>query len=131
MNENNYAKYGPTLLRAVLGLLFILPGLNKLGNPAMIIGMLGGLGFPAPAFFGWILLLSEILFGAAVLVGWKTKYTVWPLVVVLAVATLTVGLPALGTSPMAMINVSFHLLGIAALISLFLTGSGAVAVKQQ
>ncbi|MEK6951024.1 MAG: DoxX family protein [Nanoarchaeota archaeon] len=131
-DANKYvnSKYGPTILRVVLGLLFILPGLNKLANPGMIIGMLGQLGFPAAGLFGWILLLSEILFGAAVLVGWKLRYTVWPLVVVLAVATLLVGLPALAKDPMAMINISFHLLGIAALISLYLTGAGAMAVKQ-
>jgi len=124
------AKYGPTVLRIVLGLLFILPGINKFGNPAMIIGMLGNLGIPAPGLLGWVLLLSEIGFGAAVLFGYKLKYTVWPLVLILAVATLKVGLPALGSSPMAMINVSFHLLGIAALVSLYLTGPGEKAVKQ-
>ena len=124
------SKYSPTILRAVLGILFIVPGLNKLSNPAMIIGMLGDLGFPAASLFGWILLLSEVGFGAAVLVGYKVKQTVWPLVLILAVATLKVGLPALGTSPMAMINVSFHLLGIAALISLYLTGPGEKAMKQ-
>ena len=123
------AKYGPTVLRIVLGLLFILPGINKFGNPAMIIGMLGNLGIPAAGLLGWVLLLSEIGFGAAVLFGYKLKYTVWPLVLILAIATLKVGLPALGSSPMAMINVSFHLLGIAALISLYLTGPGEKAVK--
>ncbi len=125
----NKSDYGPTVLRVALGLLFILPGLGKLSNPAMIVGMLGELGFPAAAFFGWVLLLSEIVFGAAVLVGWKTRYTVWPLAVVLAVATLIVGLPALGSSPMAMVNVLFHLLGIAALASIYLTGPGAYAQK--
>ena len=124
------SKYGPTILRVILGLLFILPGLNKLANPGMIIGMLGQLGFPAAAFWGWVLLLSEIVFGIAVLVGWKLRYTVWPLAVVLVVATLVVGFPALGKDPLAMINVSFHLLGIAALISLYLAGPGAMAVKQ-
>ena len=130
MTEYKNSMYGPTLLRVILGLLFIIPGLSKLANPAMIIGMLRQLGFPAATLFGWVLLLSEIVFGAAVLTGWKTNYTVWPLVIVLAVATLTVGLPMLGKDPMAMINISFHLLGIAALISVYLTGPGAYAVKQ-
>jgi putative oxidoreductase len=127
--EYENSKYGPTILRVILGLLFILPGLSKLANPAMIAGMLGELGFPVAGLLGWILLLSEIFFGAAVLVGWRTKQTIWPLVLILAVATLTVGLPALGSSPMAMINVSFHLLGITALVSVYLTGPGAYTVK--
>src|SRR3989338_10219195 len=86
------ASYGAAVLRIALGLLFVLPGLGKLMNPAMIAGMLGGLGFPAPAFFGWLLLLSEIVFGALLIVGWKVKYAIWPLVIVLFVATLTVHL---------------------------------------
>ncbi len=131
MSENNYEKYGPTLLRVVLGGLFILPGFMKLMNPGMIIDMLKQLSFPAAVFFGWVLLLSEIIFGIAVLVGWKTRYTVWPLVVILGVATLLVGLPALGKDSMAMINVSFHVLGIAALISIYLTGPGGYAVKEK
>ena len=69
MTEYKNSHYGPTLLRVVLGLLFIIPGLGKLVNPAMIIGMLGQLGFPAATLLGWVLLLSEIVFGAAVLTG--------------------------------------------------------------
>lgn len=117
------------LLRILLGLLFLVPGLGKLMDPAGIIGMLGGLGFPAPAFFGWILLLSEIVFGLAVLIGYKVKWTAWPLVLVLAVATITVHLPTLGT-PMGPINVLFHLVGIAGLIVLASGGPGAWAVSK-
>lgn len=123
-------QYSPTVLRLVLGFLFLVPGLMKLFNPKTIIGMLGGLGFPAPMFFGWLLLLSEIVFGLSVLVGFKVKYTVWPLVVVLVVATLTVYLPALGKDVMAPITVLFHMLGIAALVSVFLSGAGALAVDK-
>lgn len=123
-------QYSPTVLRLVLGLLFLIPGFMKLMNPPMIIGMLGDLGFPAPTFFGWLLLLSEIAFGLSVLVGFRVKYTVWPLVVVLLVATLTVYVPKLGTDPMAPITVLFHVLGIAALVSVFLSGAGALAVDK-
>jgi len=124
-------QYGPSVLRFALGPLFIIPGVMKFMNPGMIIGMLGQLGFPAPTFLGWLLLLSEIIFGAAVLVGWKVKYTVWPLVAVLAVATAFVHIPAMATNPAGLVNVLFHLLGIAALINLHLTGSGKYAVSDE
>ena len=117
------------VLRVLLGLLFIVPGLGKLMDPAGIIGMLGNLGFPAPALFGWLLLLSEIVFGATVLIGYKVKWTAWPLVIVLAVATITVHLPTLGT-PMGPINVLFHLVGIAGLIVLACGNSGVWAVSK-
>ncbi|MBI4016938.1 MAG: DoxX family protein [Candidatus Aenigmarchaeota archaeon] len=128
---NDKSEYGPTLLRLVLGPLFLIPGFSKLANPSMITQMLEGLGFPAPAFFGWLLLLSEIIFGASVLLGWKVKYTVWPLTIVLLVAVATVYVPKLATDPMAMISVLFHALGIAALISLSLTGPGALAISKE
>ena len=126
MNDNS--KYGPTLLRLVLGLLFVIPGISKLMNPDMIIGMLGGMGFPAASFFGWVLLLSEIIFGLAVLVGLKVRWAVWPLVAILAVAIVMVHIPALAASPMGVPNLLFHVLGVAALISLSLSGAGAIAV---
>ena len=49
--EGKTHNYGLTLLRVVLGLLFIVPGVSKLLNPSGPTGMLTGLGFPAPAFF--------------------------------------------------------------------------------
>ena len=127
--ENNKG-HGLAILRIVAGLLFLLPGIMKLMDPAGITGMLTGLGFPAPSFLAWILLLSEIIFGASLIVGWKTKYTTWPLVIVLLVATLTVALPGALENPMGWVNVLFHLVGIGALISIFLDGPGAWAVSK-
>ncbi len=121
--------YTQTMLRVLLGLLFLVPGLGKIMKPAMIIGMLNDLGFPGPAFFGWILMLSEIIFGAALVVGYKVKWTVWPLVIILAVATITVHLPKLGT-PMGPINVLFHLVSIAGLIVIATSGPGACALSK-
>jgi len=121
-----------TILRVLLGLLFLIPGLGKLTNPAMIIGMLGQLGFPGPAFWGWLLLLSEIVFGAALILGYKVKWTAWPLVLVLVVATITVHLPQLGdpNAPMALIDILFRLVGIAGLIVVSTAGPGAYALTK-
>lgn len=127
MESKNVNQYGPTVLRLLLGLLFVIPGLMKLMNPGMIIGMLGELGFPAPAFFGWLLLLSEIVFGVAVLVGWKVRYTVWPLVFIMLVAIFTVTIPTMQGNPVTLL---FHLAAVAGLVSLYLTGPGALGVKQ-
>ena len=127
--DRKYHEYGHTLLRLALGIMFIIAGFNKFSNPDGPIGMLTGLGFPAPTFFAWLLLLSEIVFGALVLIGWKVKYTVWPLVIVLAVAAFTVVIPNLSKS--GPIILMFHLLGIAALISLALTCPGKIAVSKE
>lgn len=123
--------YGPTVLRLVLGFLFIIPGITKLMNPSGIIGLLGNLGFPAATFFGWLLLLSEIIFGIAILVGYKTRYTVWPLIIVFAVVVIIISIPQAIQSPSAVTSLLFHLLGIAVLVSLFLTGPGALAIGKK
>ena len=122
------SKYGASLLRLTLGLLFVVAGIGKLLDPEGISGMLGSLGFPAPTFFAWLLLLSEIVFGLAVLVGWKLNYTVWPLVVIMVVALVLVHLKTLG-DPMGRVNVLFHLVGLACLLSLYFTGPGEYAVS--
>ena len=89
--------------------------------------MLTNLGFPAPAFFAWLLLLSELIFGISVLVGWKVKYTVWPLVIVMLVATWTVVIPNMEGS---YVSLMFHLITAAGLVSIYLTGPGAMAVDK-
>lgn len=123
-------RYGQAILRILTGMLFLPAGIMKLMDPAGITGMLTGLGFPAPAFLAWVLLLSEIIFGASLIVGWKTKYTVWPPVIVLLVAMITVALPGALENPTGWINVLFHLSGIGALISIFLDGPGAWVISK-
>ena len=116
MESDTYIKnahYGPLVLRIALGLLFVIPGLSKLANPGMIIGMLGELGFPAAAFFGWLLLLSEIVFGAAVLAGYKIRTMVWPLAIIMVLAGLMVAVPQIGSNPMSVPMALFHLFSFA------------------
>jgi len=119
--------YGHTLLRVTIGLLFLIMGFSKFANPSGIIGMLGSIGFPAAAFFGWLLLLSELVFGALILIGYKVRYTAWPLAIILIVAVLTVAIPTEGISSA---SAFFHYISIAALISLAWTGPGEWAVSE-
>jgi len=113
------------LLRIALGLFFLVPGLSKLTNPAGIIGMLGGLGFPLAGFFAWILLLSEIIFGASLIVGHKVKFAVWPLFIILSVALLLVAIPNLDLSNnSSVMAVLWHLVGLTGLMSIKASGSG-------
>ncbi|MBI2108154.1 DoxX family protein [Candidatus Woesearchaeota archaeon] len=87
------SRYGPAILRVFLGLLFIVPGITKLMNPAGIIGLVGKIGFPIAPIFGWIVIISELVCGAALIAGYKLKYAVWPLVVIMGVAAVAVYLP--------------------------------------
>lgn len=122
MTKKSCAAYAPTLLRVLVGVLFLVQGVRKLMNPGGPAGMLENFGFPLPVVFAWILLLSEIIFGAAVLSGWKVKYTVWPLVIVMIVAILT---PAVE----GFVPIMYHLIIVGALVSVYLTGPGKYAFE--
>ena len=123
--ESRYIRYAPLFLRVPLAGLFLLAGIGKLLNPGGPTGMLQSLGFPVAGFFAWVLLLSEIVFGLSILVGWKVKYTAWPLAFILLVAVLLVTLPSGNWS-----SVFFHLLGIGSLVSLTIIGSGALSADR-
>lgn len=90
MREGNYL----LLNRIILGLLMLVPGLMKLFvmGPDAVVGMMSGIGLFswAPAFWAWVLILSEILFGIAILAKWKLKWTTIPPAIIMIVAGLTV-----------------------------------------
>ncbi len=85
-------KYAGIVNRVMLGLIMLVSGLMKLFviKPENVTGMLSGIGFPAASFFAWILILSEIVFGIAILVKWKLEYSVWPPIVIMLVAIFTI-----------------------------------------
>jgi len=128
MSESNNHMLGHTLLRVTIGGLFLIMGLSKFGNPAGIIGMLSGLGFPGSTLFGWLLILSEIVFGAMLLVGYKVRFSAWPLAIVLAIAWVLVIVP---TDGIRAPNSLFHLIAISGLITIALTGPGKYAMTKE
>jgi len=82
-----------TTNRILLGLLMLVPGLLKLFSlgAGAVTGMLSRIGLFswAPGFWAWVLILSEILFGIAILAKWKLEYTVIPPMIILLVAAFT------------------------------------------
>lgn len=128
MRMKDYKEFAPTLLRIVLGLLFLVPGLFKLLDSSKIIGMLGGLGFPFASFFGWLVIISEVLFGFLLLVGVKVKYSVIPLAIIIIVAIIKVVIPNMNGS---FLNLLFHILAVAVMISIALTGPGKYAISKK
>jgi len=127
MTESKNHMLGHTLLRVSIGGLFLFMGISKFLNPEGIIGMLGNIGFPAATSFGWILIFSEVVFGALILVGYKVRYNGWPLAVILVVALFTVVIPNDGFMSA---NSYFHLIGISGLVTIALTGPGKYAIKK-
>src|SRR3990167_6742709 len=83
-------KYLKLANRVLLGLLLVIPGVTKLfiTGPDGVVEMLSGIGLFswAPAFWAWVLMLSEVVFGLAILANYQLKYTVIPPVIILLVA---------------------------------------------
>ncbi len=117
-------EFGPFALRIGIGGLFLTTGILKLMNPSMVTGMLSNLGFPGATFWTWLLILAELLCGVAVLVGFKVKWAVIPLGVVLFVAIVTN--PTGGLTNPLKDSVLFI-----SLISLYLSGPGAWALDKR
>ncbi len=109
-------EFGPFALRIGVGGIFVFTGIMKLMNPPMIVGMLENLGFPGPTFWTWLLILAELLCGAAVLTGFKLKWTTIPLAVVLIVAIVTAD---------QLMNSVKDAVILSGLVSLWLSGPGA------
>ncbi len=125
--QKNYHMLGHTLLRVTIGLMFLLKGIDKFQGPEGVTGMLTNLGFPIAGVFAWILILSELIFGALVLIGYKVKYTAWPLAIVLFVAWILAVVPNGGITST---NSFFHIMGIAGSIVIALTGPGKYAISK-
>lgn len=70
------APWAPTILRVTLGVIMAYHGYQKLTvmTPAGFgENFLGGLGVPAPVFFGWVVTLVELVGGLALVVGAATR----------------------------------------------------------
>lgn len=73
--------------RVLLALLFVVSGIRAATSFAGSASYLGGLGFPAPEAMNLLAIVVEIGGGILLVVGWKTRWAAWLLVVFVAIAT--------------------------------------------
>lgn len=87
--------WGLTILRVVVGMVFVVHGLQKLLVMGFggVAGFLDSLGVPAPGLFAVIVILVELLGGLALILGLLTRLAAILLAVDMLVAILTVHLP--------------------------------------
>jgi putative oxidoreductase len=87
--------WGPTLLRVVVGLISLTHGTQKLFGEGFdgVASMMEGLGVPAPALAAVALVLTEVVGGAALILGLFTRLAAVPLALSMLVATVLVHLP--------------------------------------
>lgn len=137
-----YAQLAPFFLRLIIGYGFMAHGFAKLSRgPAGFEKLLTQLGVPLPHFSSWLIPSIEFFGGLAVLLGIFVNITAVPLIATMLVAMLTVhlkyGFSSINTIGLTPSGPRFgppgfeiDLLYIAGLISLMLTGPGAISLHQ-
>lgn len=85
----------PVIVRVIVGGIMAVHGWGKVtspGGPASLGEFLGGLGVPAPVFFGYVLAYGELVGGIALIVGFLSRLAAALLTVNLVLAILLVKL---------------------------------------
>jgi putative oxidoreductase len=86
-----YSSWAPVVLRLIVGLGFIEHGYAKLlKGPEVFASILHALGVPAPHWMAWVVILTELLGGLAVLLGAYVPLASIPMSMVLLVAIVSV-----------------------------------------
>lgn len=80
---------GLMALRISIAAIFIPAGWMKLGDIAGVSAMLSEMGFPAETAMAYVLALVELVGGAAILVGFLTRWAAGLLAITMVVAILT------------------------------------------
>ncbi len=122
--------WGPTLLRVVVGLISLAHGTQKLFGDGFdgVASMMEGLGVPAPALAAVALILTEVVGGAALILGLFTRLSAIPLAFSMLVATVLVHLPNGFFSSSG--GVEFTLLLTVTCVVLALTGPGKASLDR-
>jgi putative oxidoreductase len=139
--KDSLARWAPLPLRLIVGYGFMEHGLAKLSKgPDKFAALLHAMHVPAFHWMAWLTILTEILGGAAVLLGVAVAAASVPMAMVLLVAIFTVHLPY-GFSSIKLIAVTAagaqfgppgyecDLLYLACLAALVCSGPGPFAVE--
>src|SRR3979490_433140 len=76
----------PLVGRILIGLIFLVAGVRKVMGFAGTVAYLTKLGFPAPEVMAVIALIIEIGGSILLIVGWRTRWAAWLLVLFVVVA---------------------------------------------
>jgi putative oxidoreductase len=119
--------WGLTLLRSVVGVIFVMHGWQKLSwGFQNVAGFLGSVGIPLPTVAAVVLTMVELLGGIALILGMLTRYVATLLAIDMLVALIAVHIKGGFFAPK---GVEFPLLLLAANLSLILAGAGALSVS--
>lgn len=139
-NERSLRWWGLVPLRLIVGYGFIAHGVAKwIAGPERFGNFLHVIGAPAPAETAWVVMLLEIIGGAAILAGMFVEIVSVPLIVSMLVAMFTVhirygfsSIHTIGLTPSGPVfgppGYEVNLLYIGALLALAVLGSGPLSL---
>lgn len=120
--------------RIGLALLFLWSGYGKFAHSAGTIGYMTAYGMPAADILVWPVALVEVLAGAMLLLGWKTRWAALALIVFTLPATFIFhaywGVPA-DQVMNQQIHFMKNLAVLGGLLSVFAHGSGGYALDRR
>lgn len=129
-NERNLQASGLALIRIVVGVVFVAHGLQKLlvfGPTTELPQFMAQIGLPFPTASAILLTAVELLGGAALVLGAFARWAAALLAVTMAVATVTVHVPAGFFLPN---GYEYTLTLLAATLGLAIAGPGALALDR-
>ena len=123
----NLQQWGITLVRGIVGLVFVAHGAQKLFQFGItgVAGAMAQMGIPFPQLSAVLVTGTEFLGGLLLLAGLFTRWASLPLGFAMAVAVITVHLPGGFFAPK---GVEYPLTLLVASLGLALTGGGAFAL---
>jgi len=132
---DKYKEWGPSVLRFVLGSLFVVAGVQKFMMTEGVTGMFSNmLGLPGGAATVYLVAIIELVGGLMFLTGWNVRVAAIPLTIAMLVAGITMWNAALGNPDMngwqAFMQSWSGFLAAAGCASLLLSGPGAAAMKK-
>lgn len=127
-NYETLRQYGIALLRAVVGIVFIMHGSQKLFTYGYqgVVGSMAQLGLPAPEISAALIMATEFVGGILLLLGLFTRIAAIPIAFAMLVAVLHVHLKNGFFSGSG--GYEFALTLAVAAVALVFTGSGAFAL---
>jgi len=126
-NQSGLSSCGLTVVRVVVGVIFVMHGWQKLSMGFQNVGgFLGSLGVPVPTLAAVVLTIVELLGGIALILGIFSRYVAALLAIDMLVALILVHAKNGFFAPK---GVEFPLLLLASNICLLLAGGGCLSVE--